>query len=130
MILIILVIGVNAFAQRNRSNCNDRPQFTNEQMAELKTKKMTLMFDLNEVQQQKIKEVLLTNPMGNRTTRKLEKKELSDKELYEMKSAELDAKIAFNEKMRSILTQEQYELWKNNRKEHPKRKERHRKSKG
>jgi hypothetical protein len=130
MILIILLIGVNAFAQRNRTNCNDRPEFTHEQMAELKTKKMTLMLDLNEEQQQKIKELHLLNPKGNRNNKNDRKNELSDKELYEMKLNELNSKIAFNEKMRSILTQEQYDLWKNNKGKHPKRKGHHRKTKG
>lgn len=99
-------------------------QLTPEQMAELKTKHMTLALDLSEKQ---AKEVLqLNTEMATKRKAHFEemkaKKDESDKrpklsaeERFQMKESRLDAEIAEMRQMKTILTDTQYNTWKDMR---------------
>ncbi|QWX83084.1 hypothetical protein H0I23_11540 [Cellulophaga sp. HaHaR_3_176] len=114
ILILLLFIGFNSFAQ-NREKRN----YTPEQHATLSTKKMTLALDLNESQQTKIYNLNLDNAKVRKakmeefkTLRKSdENKRLSSDERYKKESEMLDHKIAQKEKMKSILSKEQFEKW-------------------
>ena len=91
---------------------------------------MTLLLDLNTEQQQKIKELHLEYPLKNKRKNMVKSNELSNDELFEARSKELDTKIAFDKKIRSFLTKEQYVLWKNYRMRSHKRKWQHQRARG
>lgn len=95
-------------------------QFTPEQIAELQTKKLTLALDLTEKQQ---KEILKLNTEAA-TKRKAkfesmkalkgagtERPKFTADQKYAFASARLDEQIARQNKMKSILTEDQYAKW-------------------
>ncbi len=100
---------------------------TPKQMAELKTKHMTLALDLSEKQ---AKEVLKLNTematkrkahfeeMKAKKDESNERPKLSAEERFQMEEARLDAQIAEMRQMKTILTDTQYATWKEMRAEH------------
>lgn len=90
---------------------------TPQQMAELKTKKLTLALDLSENQQQRV--LTLNTAVAKERKQKMaarkakmEKKEkLTSDEKYAMLNERLDAKIAYKNKMKQILSEDQYKRW-------------------
>lgn len=91
----------------------ERPNFTPEQIAELQTKKLTLMLNLDEKQQAKVSQLELKAAM-EREARKPEKgqeKEITGEEKFEGRSEMLDLQIEHKNAMRSILSKEQFEKW-------------------
>ena len=78
-----------------------------EEMATISTKKMTLALDLNDKQQAQVKTLFLEQA-ANRPKKRGEKKELTKEERVKMMNDRLDAQIAMKQKMKSILTNEQY----------------------
>jgi len=90
---------------------------SSEQMAELQTKKLTLALDLSENQQQRI---LALNTAAAKVRKqkidarkaKMEKKEkLTSEEKYTMMNERLDAQIAYKQKVKQILSEDQYKRW-------------------
>lgn len=119
-----LLTGAIAFGQRQEkqqvSRLNDLKELSVEQLATLKTKKMTLALDLNEKQQEQIMDFHLEHI----AFRKNKMEELQQKraagalkkptaeERYAMENARLDRMIAQQETLKKILNTEQYEQWK------------------
>ena len=89
-----------------------------EQIATLKTKKMTLALDLSENQQQRLLALNTQTAKERKTkmeTRKaqMEKKEkLSSDEKFALMNEKLDAEIAYQKSIKQILTDTQFEKWK------------------
>lgn len=114
ILILVLFIGFNSFAQKG-----ERKNLTPEQHATLSTKKMVLALDLNESQQTKIYNLNLENAKNRKAKmeefKKLresgETKKLSSEDRYNRESAMLDQKIAQKEKMKAILSKEQFEKW-------------------
>ena len=107
--VLIAFIALNAQAQKEHSRKENN--MTPEQMATMKTKQMTLVLDLSEVQQ---KDVLALNKKNaeNFSKARGEKKELTQEERFEMKNKMLDAQIANQRAMRKILNDDQYVKWR------------------
>lgn len=89
-----------------------------EQQASLKTKRMTLALDLTKSQQQEIYTINLekAKKRKNMHLKKernsiLQKKELSSEERFDIMSTRLDEKIAHKKRMKSILSEKQFEQW-------------------
>jgi hypothetical protein len=113
LIAFMSVLSLSSFAQEHRKMSNLSP----EQSAELHSKKMTLNLDLNTAQQAEIYNIELARAKERKShleTRK-EAKELSDNERFELKSKMLDAKIAYQNKIKSVLTEAQYTKWQEER---------------
>lgn len=115
---IIALVSVSTFAQRHdREMKRERPNLTTEQMADLRTKKMTLALDLNERQQKQILEINKKMAAEHKKMREARKtikesgKKPSSDEIYKKKSERLDKMIAHKAEMKKILTPEQYEKW-------------------
>jgi phosphatidate phosphatase PAH1 len=91
----------------------DRPEYTPDQIAEIKTKKMTLMLDLNETQQTKIMALELEAAKARelKFSEKKSDEKPSDEERFKMQSERLDRQIAHKKSMKSILTKTQFEKW-------------------
>ncbi|AXG69761.1 hypothetical protein KORDIASMS9_01988 [Kordia sp. SMS9] len=90
---------------------------TPAQMATLQTKKMTLALDLTERQQTKILALqtkTATERKADMEARKAMKEKgekPTDEERFQMMNERLDAKIAYKQSIKEILTSEQYERW-------------------
>ncbi len=105
---------------------------TPEQVASLKTKKMTLQLDLTETQQAKVEELQLeiAKKRKEHFENRKDRKELTSDELFEKRSEMLDGKIALKAKMKSILTEEQYQKWEKGLRGKHKRMRKHTKKEG
>ncbi len=123
LLAVALLIGVMAFAQRDGHRGPRGNQFNDlsvEQLATLKTKKMTLALDLTEKQQQQIMELNLENAAFRKgKMQELEKRKESGElkkptteERYVLETERLDRMIARQETMKKILNEDQYEQWK------------------
>lgn len=101
---------------------------TPEEMASLKTKKMTLDLDLTEAQQREIKQLNFEDAkqrkakMEERKNRRNEgeKAKPSKEERLKRMNEHLDREIAQKKKMKSILNKEQFEKWERNKRQHKK----------
>ena len=122
VVAMALLMGLTVFAQkREHSTKKDyRQDLTAAQLATLKTKKMTLALDLTKTQQQQIMELNLAEAefrkqkMEERKAQK-ESGELqkpSNDERFANENARLDRQIAQQEKIKQILNEDQYQLWK------------------
>lgn len=118
-----LLVGLASFAQREGHHEQRREAFkelTPEQVATLKTKKMALALDLDEQQQKQLMEVNLEDAAYIKSKRaKRKAKKESDEmakptvdERFALENERLDRKLAQQQKLKQILTDEQYAQWK------------------
>lgn len=128
MIVALVFAGLQMNAQdkkrdKIREGRQDRMAMMNdlsaEEMANLKTKKMTLHLDLTSAQQEKVKAIVLEESQM-RKAKMLEMKSKKDagtlqkpskEQRLEMMNARLDKQIAMKAKMKDILNEEQYARW-------------------
>ncbi len=123
-LIAIALFTINASAQEHRQRHGKHKKemaelyksMTAEELAELKTKEMTLKLDLSDNQQTKIYDLLVADLKVKKQKRaerqeksEGEKKELSKEELLKLKNERLDAQIAMKKQFKSILSDEQYE---------------------
>lgn len=115
--ILILLLSFSLSAQQNKGNLNKENEFTPEQQTTLKSKKMALNFDLNANQQKEVYTLMLQNEINRKTMRdamkqnKIDGKEISGTEKFEMQSQMLDKQIQHKTAMKNILSKEQYEKW-------------------
>jgi len=100
----------NKDADRREQRKEMKENFTAEQKAELRAKKMTLALDLNQSQQEKIKKVFLEME-ATKPQRPQNWKEMTDTQKFEAKNTMLDSRIAMKKEMKNILTEEQFTKW-------------------
>ena len=123
LVAVALFVGATAIAQndgRRDHRGEFRQDLTVEQLATIKTKKMTLALDLNKKQQEAIFEFNVANAefrkekMEERKARKEagERSRPTTEERYSMENARLDRMIAQQQELKKILTDEQFEQWK------------------
>ncbi len=122
--LVFVLFSLMTFAQNENSamKMKMKSDFTPEQSAILKTKKMALQLDLNDDQQGKI--LAINKKMAENHKKMMEshkakmesdKKPTSD-ERFKMMNDMLDAQIAHQNEMRKILNKDQYIEWKKSNK--------------
>ena len=123
LVTLALLIGIVGFAQHkgHRGAKKDAlKDMTTEQVATLQTKKMALALDLTEAQQEQLMALNVENAeyrkakLAEREAKK-EKGELSKPtadERFAMQNARLDRQLAQQAKLKQILSEEQYALWK------------------
>lgn len=100
----------NKSADRKEQRKEMKENFTPEQNAELRTKKMTLALDLNESQQNKVKALFL-EMYKTKPQRPANRADMTDAQKFELKNAMLDRRIAMKKEMKNILTEEQMAKW-------------------
>ena len=120
LLICILFAGLGLNAQNHgqkkghHGNKMERPDFTPEQVAEIRTKELTLLLDLNSKQQDAIKALELSAAKERhekRTSMKESEEKPSDEEKFQHITERLDKKIAFKKSMKSILDNDQFEKW-------------------
>jgi hypothetical protein len=117
--IAILMTGMASFAQDGKPVAHKSPmaQLTPEQRSDLRVKKLTAELGLNASQQKDMKQLIDQQQADFEKERAAHKsmKESGQKptadEIYARKSKRLDAEIATNEKVKKILTPEQFEKW-------------------
>ena len=116
-IITALLLGTAAIAQPPGRQGGERHQkaemikdMTAEQLAELRTKEMTLHLDLDENQQSRIYQLNLQ--LAEQRKSEMEKREGKEKptaqEMYEHRIAMLDQQIEMKKQLKEVLTQEQF----------------------
>ena len=96
----------------------NKKSLTTEQLTTLKVKKMTLVLELSEIQQNKltpvIKELISERSAQLDKKRELKNdvKKINPNERYQMANKILDRKIMFQKEMRTILNEEQFKKFK------------------
>lgn len=119
MMIFLLAFGATIYAQppghkkdgpRNEMH-QKMQELTPQQRAELKTKRMTLDLDLSPSQQSEILQLNLdlATQMEKRKAERKKQGEISANEMFERTSKMLDVKIATKKKLKSILTEAQFE---------------------
>lgn len=122
LVTTVLLIGMMGYSQRGQhfdSEQRGMKDMTPEQIAILKTKKMTLALDLSEAQQKEIQKINLNNAierkalMLERKAKREESKESkpSSDERFDIQNERLDRMIAQKGKMKQILSEEQFQKW-------------------
>ncbi|MFD1293393.1 Spy/CpxP family protein refolding chaperone [Lutibacter holmesii] len=118
--VIAMLISLNITAQKNNKQQRNRSDFTPEQMATLKVKKMTLDLDLNDSQQKEIYAIEKTNAEERvkiRTQMRANRDngvQLSSDEKFELQQTRLDKMIAHKAALKTILTKDQFTKWEEN----------------
>lgn len=125
IIVVFALITWTSFPQQNRNERGHHKKemrqkdnkLSPEQRAELTAKKMTLQLDLTEDQQKKVYAIELEHAKlrDSRFENTKNKTELNDEERFKLHSERLDDQIAIKNKIKSILTEEQYDIWKKSR---------------
>jgi Spy/CpxP family protein refolding chaperone len=119
-IVALLVVGMTSFAQEKKARPENAKmeQLTPEQRNQLHLKKMTLELDLNASQQKEMSKIIAEQSakrearMAERkATKDSAKKQLTSDELFAKKNKMLDEQIIMKERMKKILTPEQYKKW-------------------
>jgi periplasmic protein CpxP/Spy len=92
-------------------------EFSPQQRANLKTKKMVLDLDLTKAQQSEIQILNLEIEIGREKIKfqKMKLEEISVDDFFDRTSKMLDEKIAVKKRLQSILTEEQFEKFQKSR---------------
>ncbi|TWI03369.1 hypothetical protein IQ05_00312 [Flavobacterium tiangeerense] len=120
LIVLVLAFGITSQAQERKTKTESAKmeRMSAEQKRALQVKKMTLELDLNASQQKEIssllaeqstkREAMLADRKANKTA---EKKQLTSNERFELKNQMLDNQIAMKERMKKILSNDQFKKW-------------------
>lgn len=123
----LLVVGLTTFAQEQKEK-PQRPEMEKlspEQRSQLQLKKITAELNLNADQQAQVQK-LIAEQSAKREALKAKMQQMRDS--HEKPSAEdrammMDGKKAMDEKLKSILTPEQFEKWMSRREKNHEKKE-------
>lgn len=112
MLMIFSTLAVSA--QKKISGKTDtrkewRSDYTPEQRATIKVKKMTLALDLNSTQQKKLEKLFLEN--NSKHKNKSDWKNMTSDQKFKTKNESLDQRIETKKQIKEILTAEQYLKW-------------------
>jgi Spy/CpxP family protein refolding chaperone len=114
-IAALLIIGIASYAQnrRERPSRDQIGQMTPEQRSQIQLKKMTLDLDLNTSQQEQIGKILAEQSAKREAMRGVRKAkmEVAKADRFEMRNKMLDEQIEMKNKMKGILSPEQYTKW-------------------
>jgi len=114
---LFLVFVANAQRQGGMDKKNSQERVmkdaTPEEMATLRSKKLTLDFDLSQAQQSQVKAIELgrAKTAKARMAARKDKNTLTKAEVVTLKNDRLDAAIAYKREMKAVLNTTQYERW-------------------
>ena len=124
-IVALLVIGLSSFAQerKERHSKGEMEQMTPEQRNQLHLKKMTLDLDLNAKQQEQLTKILADQSAKREAIKAEHKAKMEEAKAirFEMKKKILDEQIEMKNKMKSILSAEQFAKWEMRKEKNNKR---------
>jgi hypothetical protein len=138
VVIAVALFTINGMAQEKRTNQINQKghselmkQMTPNDIADLKTKRLTLKLDLNDEQQKKVHSLILNKAKANENFRKerresnLENKEkLTKDEFVKIENHKLDQQIKMKREMKMLLTPEQYTKFEKMKQRHHKKRER------
>lgn len=126
----VLLCSIIGMAQSRKDRSQTRNQFTPEQKATLKSKKMALHLDLTDQQEQQVYQLFLDNAkQAHKRMTDEERKNLSSDERFKHREKIMDRKIELKRALKNILNENQYAmLQKKHHARAEKRKHRPRKS--
>jgi Spy/CpxP family protein refolding chaperone len=107
-VLALLLVGTTTFAQERMGENNDK--LTPEQRVNLQVKKLTKELNLSDKQAQELKEIVVKE-IEQREGRKAEKKKMASDEMNARKMKFEEKKMQTEERMKKILTPEQFLKW-------------------
>lgn len=122
IIIALALVTLNGFAQQKghkkegRENRAElRKEMSPNDIADLKSKKLTLKLDLTDAQQKEVHKLILAQAKTKENLRKEHKAKVGDKkekpskdDMVERQNHQLDEQIQMKRKMKAILTAEQY----------------------
>jgi len=122
LVIALALFTLNGVAQEKRKRSSEhhgkmnmRKDMSPKDIADLKSKKLTLQLDLTDAQQQKVHKLILNQAETNQSLRKAHKTDGDEKrerpskeERLKMQNQKLDQMIALKREMKTILTAEQY----------------------
>lgn len=122
-VILVLFTTLGVMAQKQEGHHyrkGEKMNLTPEQRATLQTKELTLTLDLSEAQQKQVMQLALEEAKYRqekwediKTKREGDDAEKpTAEEHFEMKNAMLDRQIAYQQNMKKVLTEQQYETWK------------------
>lgn len=124
-IVALLAIGLSSFAQerKERHPKGEMEQMTPEQRNQLHLKKMTLDLDLNAKQQEQLTKILADQSAKREAIKAEHKAKMEEAKAirFEMKKKILDEQIEMKNKMKSILSAEQFSKWEMKKEKNNKR---------
>lgn len=115
--ITILLFSINMLAQRPNMRRADQ-KINPEQQAELQSKRLALALDLSQKQINEVKVLQLQRAKERNANRELRDSRRSSgvrpsqEELSVIRNKQLDAQIEHQNKMKKILSKEQYDTWK------------------
>ena len=119
-IIALLVVGMTSFAQEKQGRMEraSMEKMTPEQRNQLHLKKMTLELDLNASQQKEMSKIIAEQSTKReariaerKATKEVTKKQLTSEELFAKRSQMLDDQIVMKDRMKKILSQDQFKKW-------------------
>ncbi|WP_190809808.1 hypothetical protein [Flagellimonas sp. S3867] len=120
-VLLVLMTTMGVVAQKHtKGRKGPKMDMTVEQLATLKTKKLTLALDLTKAQQAKVMDISLELAEYRKAKyaeiqakrESGEWKRPTSDERFEFENSRLDRQIAHQQKMKEVLSKEQYQTWK------------------
>lgn len=118
--ILIILMSTGLFSQQ-REHRHAYADFSPEQMATLKTKRMTLDLELTDSQQNQVMALnkkyaeLRKSNQAKMQADKAASKQLTSEEKFKLQNESLDHQIAYQSELKKILNQPQFEKWQENR---------------
>jgi len=114
-IVALLAFSLSSVAQdrKERPSRGEMEQMTPEQRSQLLVKKMTLELDLNAKQQDQVAKIIAEQSAKREAMRAERKAKMEEGKInrFEMANKLLDEQIAMKDKMKSILSADQFAKW-------------------
>ncbi len=116
LIILLLAFSVSIYAQNEKKYKSLAKDFTPEQQAILKTKKMALELDLNDTQQSQMlalnKKWAIERDKNRKAFKGQDPEETTATDRFNMMDKMLDTQLANQKQVKKILNDDQYETWK------------------
>lgn len=125
-IILLALITTAGFSQEKEQRqemrqkmMQERQDLSPEQKAALNTKRLTLQLDLTAAQQKEVQKLQLEMITSRDANKKARKTDAEKASFYEKASTRLDMRKQHQDKMKAILSEKQYNLWKENMNKKP-----------
>jgi len=116
LMILLLAFSVSIFAQNGKNYKSLAKDFTPEQQAILKTKKMALELDLNDTQQSQMlalnKKWAVELDKNREAFKGQNAEEMTATDKFNRMNKMLDMKLTSQKQVKKILNEDQYETWK------------------
>lgn len=120
IILVFVISSMATYAQHQAKRGSFMKDFTPEQTAILKTKKMALALDLSDAQQNQMldlnKKWAAEHQKQREAMKTLKKEEMSATDKFNLMNSMLDMQLAHQKQIKKILNEDQFTVWQKTKK--------------